>query len=116
MATMSQFRGRLHASYSSRTGTETRGDVVNDNGDNLRPNQLPGALRRRCESTTLTTFIVNNTLRAKQHIARFEEDILTTDGTDGHGNARDVVNDNGDNIPRKSISLRGAGYVYQQRT
>ena len=24
------------------------------------------------------------------------------------------INDNGDNIPRKSTSLRGAGYVYQQ--
>ena len=71
----------------------------------LAPHQLPGALRRRCESTTLTTFIVNNTLRAKQHIARFEEVILTTDGTDGHGNAGDVANDNGDNIAPKSISL-----------
>ena len=51
------------------------------------PQSTPWGARGRCESTTLTTFIVNNTLRAKQHIARFEEVILTTEGTDGHGNA-----------------------------
>ena len=30
---------------------------------------------------------------------------LTRTSTDGHGNAEDVVNDNGDNIAPKSISL-----------
>ena len=36
-------------------------------------------------------------LRAKQHIARYEGDRLPT-GTDGHGNAEDGINDNGDNL------------------
>ena len=62
-------------------------DEINDNGDNWRGNQHPAALRGR----------------------------LTAHGWHGWKRKRGRwINDNGDNIPRKSTSLRGAGYVYQQ--
>ena len=42
----------IYVPRMARTGTETRGDVINDNGDNLRPNRTRSDRSNACEIRT----------------------------------------------------------------
>ena len=65
--------------------------------DNLHNEYIINNLNNIYFSTTCTPI---------NFLGRYAGNRTTTDGTDGHGNAGDEINDNGDNITPKSYAKR----------